>query len=297
MSKTKSRLSDKAQAMLSASQKDRINYLHKRVFIPYAHAKEILTEMEDLLEHPKVYRMPNLLIIARSNNGKTELLREFLHRHPAEDRPMMDTINAPVIYIQAPPGPSETIFLNKILETLWAPIKPNESPDKTLARVIDNLRNTGLKVLLIDEVNALLAGSPTKQRYFLNMLKYIGNELQIPVVLAGTVEAQQALSTDKQLESRFPTRTLPRWQWGDEFRRLLASFEYTLPLKEPSNLTDIHTAKKLYGLSEGIIGDLATILRSAAETAIKSGTEQINEEILKSCPAVARKSQSMANEL
>ena len=297
MSNKKSRLSEKAQAMLEASQEKRIKYLHKRVFIPYAHAKEILAEMEDLLEHPKVYRMPNLLLLGRSNNGKTELLREFHHRHPAEDRPTEDTIYAPVIYIQAPPGPSETIFLHDLLKLLWAPIKSNESPDKTLTRVVDTLRNIGTKVLLIDEANAILAGSATKQRFFLNMLKYIGNELQISIVLAGTVEAQQALSTDKQLESRFPVRTLPRWQWGDDFRRLLASFEYTLPLKEASNLKDVHIAKLIYGLSEGIIGDLATIIRSSAKIAITSGAEQITEGILKACPAVTRKSHSKVNEL
>jgi len=281
-------LSEKARALINVPESERLSHLHKRIFIPHPRAQAILDEMEDLLVHPKVNRMPNLLLIGRSNNGKTELLQEFLRRHPAKDRPTMDTIEAPVVYIQSPPGPSEGIFLSKVLQTLWAPVKPNDSPNRKLMQVIDTLRQVDVRVLLIDEVNALLAGSPAKQRFFLNMLKYIGNELEISIVASGTQDAQQAMASDMQLQSRFPPRTLPRWQWGNDFRRLLASFERTLPLKEASNLSEVTLAKYLYGLSEGIIGSLATILRSAAKKAITSGTEKIDQAILKECQAVSR---------
>lgn len=290
-------LSGKALEMLDVSDEERLTYLKKRSFIPYPRAKEILEEMEELLVHPKVNRMPNMLIVARSNNGKTELLREFFRRHPVDERLSMDSIEAPVIYLQSPPGPSEDIFLNNALQTLWAPVKINDSASRKLMQLVDMLGKVNTKVLLIDEVNALLAGSAAKQRFFLNMLKYIGNELKISIVAAGTAEAQQALSVDAQLKSRFPVRALPRWQWGNDFRRLLVSFESILPLKKPSNLSETTLAKYLYGLSEGVIGELATILRSAAELAIMNGTEQITEDILKECKVVKRKHSAENEEL
>ncbi|MCG7879348.1 MAG: TniB family NTP-binding protein [Candidatus Thiodiazotropha taylori] len=294
---TYSHLSENAQSMADAPDDERIRYINQRVFIPYQRARELLDEMEDLLVHPKTNRMPNLLIVARSNNGKTEILKEFLKRHPPEDRITSDRIYAPVIYIQSPPGPSEDVFLHKALQALWAPVRISDSSARKLNQLIDLLDRIEVKMLLIDELNALLAGSLTKQRFFMNMLKYIGNELKIPIVTSGTREALQALATDEQLKSRFPMRALPRWKWGKDFRRLLASFEHILPLKEPSHLSDIHLGKYLYGTCEGVIGGLATVLRSAAEEAISSGEERIDEEIIKKCKAVVRESELNVEEI
>ena len=92
-------------------------------------------------------------------------------------------------------------------------------------------------------------------------------------------------------------RALPRWKWGKDFRRLLVSFEHILPLKQPSHLSDIRIGKYLYGTCEGVIGGLATILRSAAEEAISSGKESIDEDVIKKCKAVARSNQVKIEEI
>lgn len=265
-----------------------IPHIDKEVFIPYPKAAEILAEMEDLLTHPKVNRMPNLLIVGRSDNGKTEILREFLKRHPAEDRREMDVVYAPVIYIQAPPGPTEHLFLNNLLMMLGVTLKQNEAADKKLLQLMQILRSVQTRILMVDELNALLAGSVTKQRFFLNMLKYLSNELQISIVAAGTMDAQQAIRSDAQILSRFPSRALPRWQEGEAFRKLLFSFEYVLPLKLPSEIYRGEIPKTLYGLSEGLIGNLAKIIRSSAKLAIQSKEERITMDIITNCPFVAR---------
>lgn len=283
------KLSKRAHELLGATDEERLMHIDKPIFIPYPRAAEILSEMEDLLSHPKTNRMPNMLILGRSNNGKTEILREFLKRHPAEDRAELDTAYAPVIYVQAPPGPSEHLFLNKILMLLGIVVKQNESPEKKLAQVLQVLEGVQNKVLLVDELNALLAGSVTKQRFFLNMLKYISNELNISIVAAGTVAAQQAVQSDDQIKSRFPSRALPLWQEGESFRKLLYNFEYVLPLKQESTIFKGEMPSKLYGLSGGTIGELANILRSAAKHAIQFGAERITMDVIKECAFVARK--------
>lgn len=282
------KLSSRAQELLSASDDERIAHIDKAVFIPYPRAAEILAEMEDLLTHPKINRMPNMLIVGRSDNGKTEILREFLKRHPAEDRPDLDVVYAPVIYVQSPPGPTENLFLNSLLMMLGVTVRQNDTPDRKLIQLMEILRRTQTRVLLVDEINALLAGSVTKQRFFLNMLKYLSNELQISIVAAGTADAQQAIRSDAQILNRFPSRILPRWQQGVEFRKLLYSFEYVLPLKTPSEIYKGELPAVLYGMSEGVIGRLAKIMRSAARHAIRSKTEKITVDVINSCPFVAR---------
>lgn len=282
-------LSKRALELLGTTDEERLAHIDKPIFIPYKHASEMLAEMEDLLVHPKTNRMPNVLIVGRSNNGKTEILKEFLKRHPAEDRREFDSVYAPVVYIQSPPGPTEHIFLNKLLMMLGATVKQNDSSDRKLMQLLEILPRIQTKILMVDELNALLAGSVTKQRFFLNMLKYISNELQISIVAAGTAEAEHAVRSDAQIRSRFPLRTLPRWQEGDDFKKLLYNFEYVLPLKQASEIYKSEMASKLYGLSEGVIGELARILRSAAKHAIKTKDERLTLDVIAQCPYLARK--------
>ena len=49
-------------------------------------------------------------------------------------------------------------------------------------------------MLIIDDVQHVLAGPTLKQRHFRNVIKYLGNELQIPIVGVGTRDAFNALS-------------------------------------------------------------------------------------------------------
>jgi len=286
------KLSDKAIELLNGSVENRIEHINKSIFIPYPRAVDILDEMEDLLDAPKVNRMPNMLVLGRSDNGKTEILREFLRRHPAEDRVELDRAYAPVIYVQSPPGPTEHIFLDKVLMMLGVSVNQNEASDKKLMRVMDLLQGVQTKVLMIDELNALLAGSVTKQRFFLNMIKYISNELRISIVAAGTVEAEIAVGSEKQIQSRFPSRKLPVWKEDKLFKQMLYSFEYVLPLKEGSDIYRGEIASKIYGLSDGTIGGAAKVIRSAAIEAIESGTEKITMDVIRSCKYVTRKEAS-----
>lgn len=280
------KLSPRALELLDAPDEIRIAHIDNDSFIPYPRAAEILAEMEDLLAHPKINRMPNLLIVGRSDNGKTEILQEFLKRHPAQDRREMDVVFAPVVYVQAPPGPNEDMFLNKMLVMLGVETRRNETPSSKLEQLLEMLRRVQTRVLMIDEVNALLAGSVTKQRFFLNMIKYMSNDLQISIVPAGTADAQQAFRSDAQILSRFPSRILPRWQQGDDFRKLLFSFEYLLPLRSPSDIHKGEIPSVLFGLSEGVIGRLSKIIRSAAKHAIHTGVERITLDVVKACPFV-----------
>ena len=97
-------------------------------------------------------------------------------------------------------------------------------------KVIHLLRDVQLRVLIIDEIHHILAGHIAKQRHFLNVLKYLGNELKIPLVGVGTIDALRAIQTDPQMVNRFEPVSLPRWEMTRDFQMLLASFERTLPI-------------------------------------------------------------------
>lgn len=267
---------------LSLSKAERIENIRSPRWIGYPRTKSIIAKLEDLLTWPKSHRMPNLLVIGDTNNGKTMLMQRFRSLHPAYDNPSGQGVRVPVLVIQAPPTPDEGRFYNAILELLFAPYKPNDRVDKKQVQVVKLLRYVGLQMLVIDEVHHILAGNLNRQRAFLNVIKYLGNELQVPIVGVGTKDAFRAIQTDPQLANRFEPALLPRWTFDNDFLRLLASFERMLPLAEPSNLHDTSLATKLFSLSEGYLGELSSLLTLAAAAAIKSGRERIDAKVVES---------------
>ena len=67
-------------------------------------------------------------------------------------------------------------------------------------------------MIVIDEIHNILAGPKKMQLEFLNVLRFLGNSLQIPLVCVGTKDAYLAIRNDAQLENRFEPFILPVWK-------------------------------------------------------------------------------------
>jgi hypothetical protein len=146
---------------------------------------------------------------------------------------------------------------------------------------LDVLRGVGTRVLVIDELHNLLAGRQDTRREFLNLLRYLGNALRIPVVGAGTRDAYLAIRTDPQLENRFEPIALPLWEVDVETATLIASFAASLPLRRPSpDLCRSRVVRTIVARSGGTIGEILAFVRAAAVAAIESGAEAITGRAL-----------------
>lgn len=275
-------LNEASRAALELSEPERIARVRSARWIGYTRAKQILAKLEALLTHPKQHRMPNLLLVGDTNNGKTLLVNRFEKLHPEREHPDGDRLSLPVLSIQAPPTPDEARFYNTILEKLGAPYRSADRIDKKQFQSIRILSKIETKLLIIDEIQHILAGNQNKQRNFLNTIKYLGNELQIPIVGVGTKDAFNAIQTDPQLSNRFEPAILPRWEMGNEYLKLLASFERMMPLRKRSNLVENNLALKVLSMSEGTIGEIAAVLGKAAVKAIETGSESISSKLLDS---------------
>jgi len=280
-------LSSAVRTALESSNEERIKRVRSPRWIGYPTAKRILDRLEDLLTYPRTHRMPGLLLVGETNNGKTMIINRFRQLHPAQDNPEGEAITLPVLIVQAPPTPSEGRFYDSIMEKVACPFRHNDSSGRKQFQVVTVLRRVGLRLLIIDEIHHVLAGSLLQQHNFLNTIKHLSNELQIPIVGVGTREAFNAIQTDPQLANRFEPVFLPRWTIGDRLKpetdpylQLLASFECMLPLNRSSHLTRPALALKILSLSEGLIGEVSAILTKAAVKAIASGKERIDLRLL-----------------
>jgi hypothetical protein len=266
-------------ALLPANE--RLARLPANRWIGYTRASEALTLLGRLLDsEPGRVRPRNLLIVGPTNNGKTAIAGRFLRDHPQRPSANDEHEVFPVLLVQMPPSPTVSRLYAAILAGLGVPgaLHPRW-PDREGA-ALSLLRRVACRMLVIDELHNLLAAPVSRQRELLNLLRYLGNELRIPLACLGTREAYLAIRTDDQLENRFEPFLLPTWEDGPEFGRLLASFEAVLPLREPSGLGLPAMRAVILRRSEGTIGEVAALLAAAAEAALLSGLERIDPNSL-----------------
>ncbi|WP_395946563.1 TniB family NTP-binding protein, partial [Caedibacter taeniospiralis] len=168
-----------------------------------------------------------------------------------------------------------------LLSTTGAPVIYKSRLADLEQQTLRILQKIDLKILIIDEIHNILSGRNSLQREFLNLLRYLGNELRISLVSVGTREAYLAIQSDSQLENRFEPMVLPRWQANQESCSLLASFAASFPLQKPSHISSLEMTQYCLSRTEGTIGELSALLTSAAIVAVKTGEESINENTLK----------------
>jgi hypothetical protein len=138
------------------------------------------------------------------------------------------------------------------------------------------LAEFGARVLVLDEIDKMLAGSPRQQRIFLNTVRFLTNDLKIPIVCAGTEDARIAVLTDPNLADRFAAFELVPWRNDQAFRQLMASFAGLLPLRRPSLLDGKDVRQRVLGLTSGVTGRIFRLMEALAIAAIRSGREMID---------------------
>ena len=274
------RLIPKSLEYLDKTNEERIEYIKKERFIVYPSAKKILDKLEELLIEPKKTRMPCLLIVGDSNNGKTSVVKKFLKMHMPTDG--IETDAVPVIIVQAPPRPDIGMFYDSILDELLIPFKKSDSLSRKDVEITYYFSKFGTKMLIVDEIHNILSGSVARQKEFMNALKNLNNKLLMPIVLVGIKEALNATNTDFQISSRFKPMYLKRWNFNNEYKALLKSIEKILPLKKESAIAENDKlAEYILETSEGLLGEIIEIISSSAIYAIKNQKEKITMDEVK----------------
>jgi hypothetical protein len=282
MSEAYSHLHTSIRGVADESAEARIRRIRADRWVSYGRAESALTSMEELLNFPKRTRMPNLLLVGPTNNGKTMIVEKFRRAHPATPASETDSgaAQVPLLRVQMPAGPDEPRFFGTILDELGFPHMLSDRVSKRQDAALRMMRETQVRVLVIDEVHNILSGSRLQQRRLLNLLRWLGNELQISLIAVGTAEALHAVQSDDQLANRFEPVGLPPWRAGSEYHQLLSTLEAVLPLRCPSDLVEPGIAHKILSMAEGILGEIVSVVSRAAVRAVSSGTEAITADLI-----------------
>lgn len=119
-----------------------------------------------------------------------------------------------------------------------------------------------------------------QQRIALDTIKFLMNELSLPILTLGTSQAPSAMQVDEHLNARFQHRELPVWKRDEYLTTFLDTLEKALPLRNPSCLSSPTLSTELIRLSSGILQTIVQLVTHAAAHAVETGEEQITTKLL-----------------
>jgi hypothetical protein len=130
-------------AIADLSNEERIQWVRAERWISHPAAELALETMADLLAYPQ---------------RKTMILRKFTRDHPKTIGPRLGVMQMPVVLMQLPPEPAEVPFYEELLGALGLPLVGEVSRIRARRMARDTLRIVGARILVIDEIHALLVG-------------------------------------------------------------------------------------------------------------------------------------------
>lgn len=258
---------------IAAQQEERRRKAFQRgkTWIIYPFGEAVVGMCKELLGTPRCHRMPCLLLIGETNCGKTmtmhQVEKKFSHKKDVTVLYGASPSTIPVVYVQTPNSADESRFYNQILSAIGAPTRPSAQAKQLQSHTINLLQVIGCRMLIIDEVHNLLLSGAQKLRQAQAMIRFLTNELQIPIVAVGIRDALNVFAADPQLANRFKPVMFPRWQNDESLAALLLGFESRYP-DWTGVLTQPSISARILALSEGLLGeiiDLLMLLRSRVD--------------------------------
>ena len=266
-------LFDHVRPWLARPAGERIAFIRAARWIAYERALAAHRSFDDLLARPPSLRTVGLMLLGPAANGKSMIVERFALEHLKQAE--ANNEQPRVWVVQTREGTGLLNFYGGILSALQAP--QTRSRD-TLAKAeqLDCLfRQMRPRLLIFDEFHNCLRGRSRDVEAIFAVLRRLGRDYDISPVLVGDVSVYDHVALTQEMASRFELAAVPRWTYGEEFFALLDSLEAAFPLDVASNLSNEPTARAIFTLSDGLIGEIVAIVTQAAILALRDGVEQI----------------------
>ena len=270
-------LAPQAARLLSTSDAHRISAIRTERWIGFSRARHALEQLQLLCDHPPSTRAPGLAIYAHSGMGKTMLVEKFRRANLPTVSTLAGTETLPVLSISLCPKPGERRVYAQLLTSAGVNVRHAATLIELEVRALALLKQLKVRVIVIDEVRNLLAGSAREQRVMLQLFRHLSNELKASLVCLGIADAREAIAGDTQLARRLDQLALPRWKADEEFQTLVVAILRSLPLRRPSALS-AHSLRTLTRVTDGITAKVFSMLNELAIEAVRSGKEEITDD-------------------
>lgn len=264
----------------------------KGIIIHHPKYDQMLSHLEEtLLLSDGTVSPDSLFIYGPTGVGKSTVTKEFTDRHPRHEviTSTRKYTRIPVLHVRVPPKATPKALASKVLYTMGDPLHDKGSESQLTSRIHGYIRDLEIKMIILDEFQHLIdSDTDHVLTTASNWVKTFTEESTIPIVLCGMPESVNIFAKNEQLDRRYCNKeSMGAFQYSTkeeitEFRVFLHKVEKELPFADPSNLSDIKIADKLYYISLGVPFYVMKLLEIATKEALKNGEDSINESHLQS---------------
>jgi len=258
----------------------RIRDILERRFISHERINDIFKYADYLMFRPPRSRAAGMVVSGEPGAGKTDLLEQLRDRYPEElARRGVIATRPTLLFSMCGVREARALYV-RMLSALGHPEAASFTGRAREQLVLAAARSCDLKMLLIDEIQDVLKGTRAQQTATLETLRFLMNELRVVLIVAGSEEAELAISMDAHLSSRLKLKRLPRWTVDGYTAHFLEAMESSLPLRQRSRLHADGTMKLIIRLTGGQTDAIVTLIANAAAIAVESGEERITHGLL-----------------
>ena len=268
-------LDPNTRGLLELPLDERANRMLIDRFITHERLKPIMDHIEFLFSSPRKSRANGLVVSGKPGSGKTMIAHAVKRRHPPLPPEGGQAACLPVVFISMTGAREAKTLYNRMLAELGVPDASRYVGGDRERMVLKLCRAANLRLLVVDEIQDILTSTPRQQRIALDTIKYLMNELSLPILVLGTSQAPEAMQVDEHLNARFQYSELPVWKRDEYLVSFLEALERVLPLRKPSNLSSLPIMSELLKRSDGILDVMVRLVTFAAAHAVESGDEMI----------------------
>ncbi|MET3650672.1 TniB family NTP-binding protein [Dyella japonica] len=266
--------------LLSLDPAERARRMLIERFISHERLAPIMDHISFLCLQPPQTRASGLVVSGKPGSGKTMLATTVRRRFPPQPATEKAPSTLPVLTISMTGAREAKTLYNRMLSALEVPDAMNYVGSDRERMVLKTCAAAGVKLLLVDEIQDILTSTARQQRIALDTIKFLMNELHIPIVALGTAEAPRAMQLDEHLNARFRYRELPVWKQDGYLVNFLDALEAILPLAKPSLLSSMPMMAAIIRLSGGVLDRIVKTICYAAAHAVETGDECITVTLL-----------------
>lgn len=275
-----SHLDPSTQGQLNLPTEERAGRMLVERFITHERLVPILNHVEFLIHMPPQTRANGLVVSGKPGSGKTMLSRAIQRRYPPAPAENDKAASRPVLTINMTNAREAKTLYNRILAGFGVPDPGSYSGNDRERMVLKLCSTASLRLLIVDEIQDILTTTPRQQRIALDTIKFLMNELSLPILTLGTSAAPAAMQVDEHLNARFKYRELPLWKRDEFLTNFLDTLEKALPLRKRSYLSSPTLSADLIRLSGGVLQTIMQLVTHAAAHAVESGEDQITTKLL-----------------